>query len=1236
MSISQRKLILILCLAVVGLAGAGTWFYFSEERQLRRNAEAALQAIADLKVNQISEWREERLGDAAVIMESPFLNEAVVQWLSNPRREIAEKILKRFGSYKAHYRYMNVMLVDRNGKVRLTLDPHTDSLAEEAAGALSQALREQRPVLTDLHESMVGIPPHVDVIAPLLPTKASEHESAVAVIAQMDATQLLYPLIQYWPTPSHSAETLLVRRDGDDALFLNELRHRKNTALKLRISLTEKNVPAVMAIDGRRDVVQGLDYRGVEVLAVLKAVPDTPWFMIAKVDKEEALAVWRSKSFLIVTVLVAFMFSFTAVCGVIWERNAKVGYRKLYQAETSLRKAEERHRVTLLSVGDGVIVTDAEGRVELVNHVAEKLTGWRHEEAYAKPLEEVLRIFNEETGRPVDNPVSKVLANGLVIGLANHTMLISKDGIKRPIADSGAPIRDESGSITGVVLVFRDQTEERASQNLILQERARAQQYLDLAGTMLIGLDTAGIVRLVNRKGCEILGYREQELVGKNWFEQFVPDEDVDGFNGTFTAIVQGRKDLNTYAESSVRTRNGEARLIAWHNSLVKDQDGSIMGTLSSGEDITDRRKAEEALRKSETLYRTTFNDASVGIDLVDRDGRFLEANNTLETFLGYTREELSKLSILDVTHPADVVRTGELHQALVRGEMEAYRLEKRYVRKDGTVLWADTSVSTVRDADGTYRATVGVIVDINQRKESEAAYLRLATAVEQAAETIEITDARGIIVYVNPAFERTTGYSYREAVGRNPRLLKSGRHDDGFYRALWQTIAGGKVWSGRFQNKKKDGTVFHEDASISPVKDESGNIVNFVAVKRDVTQELLLEKQLKQAQKLESIAALAGGIAHDFNNLLTIASGYTELLLLENGADGPGHQELKSIQHALARGAELVKRILTFSRQIETFPRVLNLNEEIQQAERLLIRTIPKMIDIELDLADDLQRVSADPGQIEQVLLNLAINARDAMPEGGKLVLATRNVHLDEDYCRVHVDVQEGDYVMLEVSDTGHGMDSETVERIFEPFYSTKKPGKGTGLGLAMVFGIVKGHNGHVQCYSEPGQGTAFKIYIPAIQEMEAEREVSSTQQFESFGSETVLLIDDEELIRDLGTKILTRAGYTVLTASNGYEGLEIYRKRQEEIGLVLLDMLMPGMGGGQCLQELLSINPDVKVAIASGFSLHRQTRAVLESGVKGFMNKPFRVSEVLRTVRKILDEKSPPETPETPERQA
>jgi two-component system cell cycle sensor histidine kinase/response regulator CckA len=509
---------------------------------------------------------------------------------------------------------------------------------------------------------------------------------------------------------------------------------------------------------------------------------------------------------------------------------------------------------------------------------------------------------------------------------------------------------------------------------------------------------------------------------------------------------------------------------------------------------------------------------------------------------------------------------------------------------------------------------------DITERKRSEDAQRLLATAVEQASEGIAITDTSGYIRYANPSFERISGYSEDEIIGSKLTALEHEARKTPSQGELWDSIAGTNVWTGRLTGKRKDGTIYQADTTVAPVRDVSGQITKYVAVQRDVTKEVELHEQLLQAQKMEAVGVLAGGIAHDFNNLLTVVMGHSELLAARENIDDHVLRDLQKIHQASVHGADLVNRLLTFSRKGEVRPRLVNLNEQIEQLNSLLSRVIPRMIEIELRLAPELHFVNADPGQMEQVLMNLAVNAEDAMPDGGRLVIETANVGPDGECSKDQAEAEPGRFVMLSVSDTGHGMDQETQEHIFEPFYTTKEIGRGTGLGLAIAYGIVQQHSGRIECESFPGVGTTFKIYLPAA-EAKPEKEPPLDQNLPLSGTETLLLVDDEKDVRDLGKAILGGAGYKIVEATNGEEALRIYRKQRRKISLVILDLIMPGMSGRECFQELVRSEPGIKVLISSGYPSSELAGDPAQIEAAGFVRKPYSTIELLRAVRSTLD---------------
>jgi PAS domain S-box-containing protein len=500
-------------------------------------------------------------------------------------------------------------------------------------------------------------------------------------------------------------------------------------------------------------------------------------------------------------------------------------------------------------------------------------------------------------------------------------------------------------------------------------------------------------------------------------------------------------------------------------------------------------------------------------------------------------------------------------------------------------------------------------------------AHRRLSAAVEQAAESIAVTDTQGTILYANPAFERTTGYRGAEVLGQTLRLLKSEQQEAAFYEQRWKTIQTGQMWHGRLSIRRKDGTLYVAEESITPIRDVSGAIVNYVSLHRDVTHELQLEEQYRQAQKMEAVGKLTAGIAHDFNNLLTAINGFAELMQFQLPPDDPCQELAARVLGSGRRAADLVRQLLAFSRKQIIQPQVLDLNAVVADLDKLLGRIIGEHITMQTALAPGLWPVRVDPAQIEQVVVNLSVNARDAMPGGGRLTIQTANVVLDEAYGANHLGVAPGEYVLLTVSDTGVGMSAEVQAHLFEPFFTTKAPGKGTGLGLATVYGIVKQSGGHIWVYSEEGLGSAFKIYLPrAATDMASQLGKEGGGPVPT-GQETILLVEDNPEVRDLARQVLVRQGYTVLEAAEGEEALRRAEEHAGPIHLLLTDVVMPGMTGKALAERLGGLRPDLKVLYMSGYTDETIAHhGVLEPGV-AFLQKPFSSFNLALKVRQVLN---------------
>jgi len=636
-------------------------------------------------------------------------------------------------------------------------------------------------------------------------------------------------------------------------------------------------------------------------------------------------------------------------------------------------------------------------------------------------------------------------------------------------------------------------------------------------------------------------------------------------------------------------------------------------------ETLREKERAGEALQDSEKRYRRLFESAKDGILILDADtGQVVDVNPFLMRLLGYSYDELYGKHLWEIGSFQDVAASKYAFKNLQNNE---------YIRYDDLPLETHDGqrinvefVSNVYLVDRT-KVIQCNIRDITRHKQSEAEHERLMAAIEQAGEMIVITNSEGIIHYVNPAFERTTGYSRDEALGQTPRILKSGEQDQAFYREMWKKITCGGSWRGRLVNKRKDGTLYTEEATISPVFDPSGRIVDYVSVKRDITEEIRLADQLQQARKMESVGRLAGGVAHDFNNMLSVILGYTELVKRKFNPSGPLNAALEEIRKAAERSSDLTRQLLAFARKQRVSPKVLDVNETVAGMLKMLQRLIGEDVHLVWLPGMNLWPVRVDPSQLDQILANLCLNARDAIADVGRVTIETGNVILDEAYCVNHAEFVPGEYVLLTVSDDGCGMDKEILDSIFEPFFTTKGVSQGTGLGLATVYGIVKQNNGCITVYSEQGKGTTFKIYLPRHADQAVDTQVESAAEILLSLGETVLLVEDDVSILKLAEMILQGLGYIVLTAGAPGEAMRLAEEHAGEIHLLMTDVIMPEMNGRDLAERIRSTRPAMKCLFMSGYTADVIAhRGMLVEGVC-FIHKPFSIKDVATKVREALE---------------
>jgi PAS domain S-box-containing protein len=896
--------------------------------------------------------------------------------------------------------------------------------------------------------------------------------------------------------------------------------------------------------------------------------------------------------------------------------RAEITERK--RAEEVVRESEDKFRYVFDHSPLGKSITLPSGEVS-VNRAFCEMLGYTREELASRKWQELTH--------PDDVAGTQQQLEPLLAGGKNDARFT-----KRYLHKNGSVIwaelttavrRDAAGQPLYLMTTVNDITERQRAEVALRKAKAYAENLITSANAMVIGLDENGTVRVFNETAEKITGYRKADVEGKNWFEVIVPQERYPNVWKEFSRLIEGG--LPGEFENLILTKSGEERIISWRNSELREQN-KVVGTISFGIDITERKQAEEALRENEERFRhisATTSDISYSCVTGEQGSYALDwMIGAMERITGYSIAEVMAMRCwVALVVEADVELFKKHVLGLAPGASASCELRLRH--KNGEPVWVVSYAQCVPDRKQPEGSRLyGGLVDITERKQTEETVIRLAMAVEQSAETIVITNADGTIIYVNPAFEKSTGYTRAEALGQNPRILKSGKHDAEFYRQMWEALERGEVWTGHFINQRKDDTIYEEEATISPVRDVAGQIINYVAVKRDVTHEMQLESQLRQSQKMEAFGQLAGGVAHDFNNILAVIQLQAGLLKGEKGLAKEQLDYARDIELAAERGANLTRQLLLFSRKQILQPRDLKLKDLVDNMTKMLQRTLGEQIQLQFKFSEEPLVIHADPGMIDQILLNLVVNARDAMPKGGQIIIETSAVEFDEIMAAQTAQARPGSFACLSVSDTGSGIPPEILPRIFEPFFTTKEVGKGTGLGLATVFGIVQQHQGWINVYSEVGRGTIFRVYLPRQTKTSDTEFIWSSRASVPGGSETLLLVEDDFAVRKAVRKALSRLGYRVLEADTGGDALAVWKQHRDEIRLLLTDLVMPeGMNGKELAQQLLQQNPKLKVIYASGYSVEVAGKdLVLEEGVN-FLNKPFQIHKLAHAVRHRLD---------------
>jgi len=677
--------------------------------------------------------------------------------------------------------------------------------------------------------------------------------------------------------------------------------------------------------------------------------------------------------------------------------------------------------------------------------------------------------------------------------------------------------------------------------------------------------------------------------------------------------------------EIKIRRGDGTDGHIRMSSAPVQDAEGNIVAAVAIVVDLSEQRSAERALRTTDERFRFVAKATNDVIWDWDIKTNALVWNDSVETVFGHKQNRIFPEIQwwYDHIHPEDRERViAGIHGVLDHGGT-SWSDQYRYRRADGNYANVMDRGYIARDSTGEPQRMIGAMTDVTEKSRSEAAIRFQAQLLNAVQQAVVATDPEGLVIFWNDFAERLYGWPAEEAVGKPIQELTPSPFLREHSADIFERGAGGDSWTGEFLVQGKSGKAFPALLTTSPIRDERGTVLGFVLVSIDLSERRALEEQFRQSQKMDAVGRLAGGIAHDFNNLLTVIRLNTEIIMDGFDPTDPRSEDVKQIRSAAERASSLTRQLLAFSRKQILQPRVLDMNSVVSTVEPMLQRLIGEDITI-ASSCNARGYVVADPGQIEQILVNLVVNARDAMPQGGTISIETQNAMLDETYTSEHAPVVPGRYVMLAVGDNGVGMNRDTKEHAFDPFFTTKEAGKGTGLGLATVYGIVKQSGGYIWIYSEPGLGTTLKLYFPEVSAAAAftNAEYKPTAKLGARGSETILLVEDEEAVRGLTSRILEKQGYRVIVAEHGRQAMDIAAREEGRIDLVLTDIVMPGMNGRGLVERLAGIRPRIKSLYMSGYTDDDIIRRGFIEPSKSFLQKPFTSESLLQTVRKVLDE--------------
>jgi PAS domain S-box-containing protein len=893
------------------------------------------------------------------------------------------------------------------------------------------------------------------------------------------------------------------------------------------------------------------------------------------------------------------------------------------QTETALRENEERFRSVFENSMIGVYRTTPGGKFLMANPGLVKMLGYSSFQELAQVAVTWDSICPEGFSRV--EFLRRIGRDAQVVGLESAWK--RKGGTVLFVRESAWVVWDRRGEVQYFEGTVEDITDHRTVEEARAAERNLLRGLINNLPDRIYVKDHHCRYLIDNVAHAEFLGTPTPDNVVGKTIADFVPPELAEHYDAVDRKLVESGQPLLNI-EEVITQPDGTRRWSLTTKVPLHDANGKVVGLVGISRDITHRKEAELALAEQRSQLDALMDNIPDMIFFKNATSRYTQVNRAQANRVGLSEpsQAVGKTDF-DFFDDEHARQTYADEQEIMRTGQPVIAKEEKETLPDGRETWVSTTKVPLRDGQGQVVGTFGLSRDITDHRRAEEQLRVQLSALQAAANAIFMTDAKGQIAWVNAAFTMATGYTLEEAIGRRLDFLAGETATPELLASIQETILRGEVWHGELLNRRKNLTEFPADLTVTPVRDEQGALTHFVGIMQDVTEQHRLQEQLLHSQKMEAVGQLAGGVAHDFNNILTAVLGYSELLLQRSPPSDPLHRHAEEIRKSAERAASLTQQLLAFSRRQPVQLRVLDINALVMDLNKMLRRLVGENIRIVTVCSPDLGHVRADAGQLQQIIMNLVINARDAMPDGGTLTLQTANVQFDETYVRTYPEARVGDYVMLAISDTGVGMSAEVKKHLFEPFFTTKGIGGGTGLGLAMCYGIVKQIDGHINVYSEPGQGTAFRIYLPRVTDSVEPAPRRGSQAEIPRGTETILIVEDEPEVRALAVLVLHELGYRMLEAANGEEALQLAEAGpgQQPIHLLVTDVVMPRMGGPHLAEALASRHPETKVLFISGYPDDTLVKHGTVPSNLAFLPKPFTPSALARRVREVLDAGNP-----------